>query len=159
MQLSKNFQLWELTKSSVAERHDIDNTPKSNEIIKTLKTTTENILQPVRDHYNIPFSPNSGYRCLELNRVIGSSDNSQHVKGEAVDFELPIVSTYDLAAWVKDNLDFDQLILEMYNPDDGPNSGWVHCSYVSPEENRNEVLTIFSSKYGGGAVFGLHKGH
>lgn len=157
MELSKNFRLYELIKSSTANRLGIDNYPKEKQIIEKLKLTTQNILQPVRDYYQVPFSPNSGYRCLELNRALGSSDNSQHVKGEAVDFEIPIVTTFELAEWVHDNLDFDQLILEMYNPDDGPNSGWVHCSYVGPEENRREVLTIFSSKYGGGAVFGLHK--
>ena len=78
----------------------------------------------------------SGYRCPELSIAIGSSENSQHCKGQAADFEVAGVDNYELALWIKDNLDFDQLILECYT---GGNSGWIHCSYV--ENGRKETLT------------------
>jgi zinc D-Ala-D-Ala carboxypeptidase len=102
------------------------------------------ILEPVRNHYDTPFVPNSGFRCLELNRAIGSSDTSQHTTGEAVDFEVPGVPNKDLALWVKDNCKFDQLILEFYKDDD-PASGWVHCSYVIDGDNRHSAR-IFDGK-------------
>jgi len=90
------------------------------------------------EHYGIPFIPNSGFRCLELNRAIGSSDRSQHTTGEAVDFEVPGISNREVALWVKENCKFDQLILEFYKEGD-PSSGWVHCSYVIEGENRKSA--------------------
>ena len=99
MQLSDHFTLSELTKSSTAERRGIANEPGSTEI-ENLITVCDQILEPVREHYGIPFAPNSGFRGLELNRAIGSSDTSQHVKGEAVDFEVPGIANKDVALWV-----------------------------------------------------------
>ena len=86
MQLSDHFTLSELTKSSTAERLGIANEPGSTEV-ENLIMVCDQILEPVRNHYGIAFAPNSGFRCLELNRAIGSSDKSQHVTGQAVDFE------------------------------------------------------------------------
>ncbi len=147
--LSEHFWLSELVKSSTATRLGIDNWPADNAIVESLKATCLHILEPVRNHFGIPFSPNSGYRCLELNRKLKSKDTSQHTKGQAVDFELPSVSNYDLAQWCRNNLEFDQLILEFYNSGD-PYSGWVHCSYVSGFKNRKSVITINKT--------GVHKG-
>ena len=138
MKLSANFSLAELTKSQTAERMGIDNTP-TEEQITSLMLVAQKILQPVRDHYGIGFAPSSGFRSVELCEAIGSSAKSQHAKGEAADFEVPTISNYELANWIKDNLEFDQLILECYKSGD-PNSGWVHCS-VKPDGNRKEVLT------------------
>ena len=97
----------------------------------------ENVLEPVRSHFSIPFTPSSGYRSAELCVAIGSSVSSQHAKGEAADFEVPSISNLELCTWIINNLDFDQLILECYT---GGNTGWVHCSYKA-EGNRKEVLT------------------
>ena len=135
MQLSANFSLQEMVKSQTAERKGIDNIPDSASIDNMIKLS-ENILQPVRDHYGIPFSVSSGYRCGELCLAVGSSLKSQHAKGQAADFEVPTVSNMELAKWIQENLEFDQLILECFT---GGNSGWVHCSYV--HEPRKEVLT------------------
>ena len=76
---------------------------------------------------------------MDLNRAIGSGDKSQHTKGEASDFEAYSVSNREMAKWIKDNLDFDQLILEYPGPD--PRDGWVHCSYKKDGSNRNQILT------------------
>ena len=149
MQLSRNFSLAELTKSQTALRAGIDNSPSEAEITN-LKAVAENILQPVRDHYDVPFTPSSGFRCLELNRALKSKDTSQHVLGQAADLEVPGVSNYDLAVWIRDNLDFDQLILECYRPGD-PASGWVHCSYVG-RDNRGQVLTYSVANFSAGLV-------
>lgn len=138
MMLSPNFSLNELTKSQLAARHGIDNTPPPP-AVENLTRLARNILQPVRDHYGRPFSPSSGYRSVRLNRLLGSSDDSQHVKGEAADFEVPGIDNLALARWIAANLEFDQLILEHY--DGTPWSGWVHCSYRAGR-NRREVLTI-----------------
>ncbi len=135
MKLSPNFSLAEMVKSQTALRKGIDNTPDQSAIDNMEKLCTA-ILQPVRDHYGIPFTPSSGYRCAELSLAVGSSIKSQHCKGQACDFEVPTVSNMELAEWIKDNLEFDQLILECYT---GGNTGWIHCSYV--HEPRKEVLT------------------
>ena len=137
MQLSDHFTLSELTKSSTAERRGIANEPGSTEI-ENLITVCDQILEPVREHYGIPFAPSSGFRGLELNRAIGSSDTSQHVKGEAIDFEVPGIANKDVALWVMENCEFDQLILEFYK-EGIPDSGWVHCSYTVDNDNRKSA--------------------
>ena len=145
MKLSPHFTLGELTKSSTAERKGIENVPGEEEI-KDLTILCEKILEPVRNNYGIPFAPNSGFRCLELNRAIGSSDKSQHVTGQAVDFEVPGVSNKEVALWVKEHCDFDQLILEFYK-EENPSSGWVHCSYKIVGTNRNSARVFSGSDW------------
>ena len=137
MRLSKNFTLAEFTKSQTATRRGIDNTPEG-EHLEAAKELFENVVQAVRDHFGVTVI-NSGYRGPELNEAVGGSSKSQHCKGEAVDIECPGNSNYDVAKWIEDNLDFDQLILEFYTPGI-PDSGWVHVSY-KPEGNRKSVLT------------------
>jgi zinc D-Ala-D-Ala carboxypeptidase len=149
MQLSKNFYLSELVHSNTAVRLGIDNTPGEAEI-ESLRLVAQNILQPIRDHYKIPFSPSSGFRGLELNRLLKSKDSSQHVKGQAVDIELPGISNLDLATWIRDNLSYDQLILEFHTIGE-PYSGWVHCSYVQ-KMARMEVLTFADRKFSQGLI-------
>ena len=143
MKLSDHFSLSELTKSDTAVRKGIPNVPKDEEVENLIMVCSE-ILEPVREQYGIPFIPNSGYRCLELNRAIGSSDRSQHVQGKAVDFEIPGVDNKAVALWVKENCDFDQLILEFYKEGE-PTSGWVHCSYDVDKEHRKSAR-IFDGK-------------
>tara|TARA_R110000868_G_scaffold96479_1_gene265488 strand:+ start:1383 stop:1832 length:450 start_codon:yes stop_codon:yes gene_type:complete len=136
MKLSEHFSLEEMTKSQTALRRNLPNHPSEAQT-EAMVLLCENILEPVRTHFSIPFTPSSGYRSGDLCLAIGSSVSSQHAKGEAADFEVPSVSNLELCTWIIDNLDFDQLILECYT---GGNTGWVHCSY-KPEGNRKEVLT------------------
>ena len=144
MKLTNNFSLAEMTKSQTATRKGIDNKP-STEHIENLIHLAETVLQPVREHFGKPVAISSGYRSPELCEAIGSSAKSQHAKGEAADFEIPGVDNMQLAIWINKNTDFDQLILEYYEPGD-PNSGWVHCSAVK-EGSRAQVLK--ASKVGG----------
>ena len=149
MNLTENFSLNELTKSQTAERKGIDNTP-SAEHQENLKSLCEMVLQPIRDHFGQVVSISSGYRSPELCVAIGSSTNSQHAKGQASDFEIFGVSNKELADYIDQNLDYDQLILEYWKGEDEPNSGWVHCSF-NTQGNRKQYLRAYkengSTKY------------
>ena len=137
VKLSENFSLQEYTKSQTATRQGLDNTPNEGHMTSA-KSLFENVVQKVRDNFGVTVI-NSGYRGPALNTAVGGSSNSQHCKGEAVDIECPGTGNYDVAKWIEDNLDFDQLILEFYTPGI-PDSGWVHVSYKS-EGNRKQSLT------------------
>jgi zinc D-Ala-D-Ala carboxypeptidase len=138
MNLTKNFTLEEMTKSETALRHDIDNTPNEQEI-SAMKLLAEKVLQPVRDHFGKGVKVNSGFRNQDVNQKVGGSRNSDHTRGQACDIEIPGVPNAELAEWIKDNLEYNQLILEFYTPG-VPDSGWVHVSYI-PEDNKKQVLT------------------
>lgn len=138
--LSQNFTLTELTKSAVADRLMFDNSCPSEEVYQNLKTLSMVILEPVRTRFG-QFKVTSAYRSPEVNAAINSPSTSQHPLGCAADFEIGGATNYDIAEWIMNSLDFDQLILENYTPGK-PYSGWVHCSYVSKEKNRRQVLTV-----------------
>lgn len=140
MQLTKNFHLSELISSQTASRFKIDNTP-SFEVKNKLKLLCEKVLQPIRDHFDKPVIISSGYRSPAVNRAVGGSSKSQHITGEAADFEIPGIDNFTLAKWIEGNLNYDQLILEFYT---GGNSGWIHVGY-SPR-HLNQELTI--NRYG-----------
>ena len=140
MKLSENFSLSELTKSQTAERKGIDNTPSPTHQ-ENLKSLCEMVLQPVRDHFSRVVTISSGYRSPELCTAIGSKITSQHARGEAADFEIFGVSNKELADYINENLDYDQLILEYWKKED-PNSGWVHCSYTNGN-NRKQYLRAY----------------
>ena len=148
MKLSENFSLLALTKSQTATRKGIDNAP-SPEHQENLKLLCAHILQPVRDHFEGVVSVSSGYRSEELCTAIGSKITSQHAKGQAADFEIYGLSNQELAIWINENLDYDQLILEYWKKED-PNAGWVHCSY-NVNVNRKQYLKAYkengSTKY------------
>lgn len=156
MQLSQNFSLAELTATSHAS---LGNTPGPREIAN-LKTLCEKVLQPIRDHYG-PVHVNSGYRSKAVNDAVGSHDTSQHRLGEAADIEVPGVSNVALATWIRDNLAFDQLILEAYHHGD-PSSGWVHVSYREGRSRKGgalgarSVLTMTLGSHGPVYSVGLH---
>jgi putative chitinase len=140
MQLSEHFKLSEFTKSETAIRKRIDNTPGPDHA-SNLKNVCEKILEPVRKHFNKPVRINSGYRGPALNAAVGGSSKSQHCNGEAIDFEIDGLPNPELAKWVSENCEFDQIILEFYDPKEGPNSGWVHASYTTKGSNRKQKLT------------------
>lgn len=145
--LSKNFTLKELTRSDVAVRKGLDNTPNKYER-ECLKNLVVNVLQPIRDKFG-PVIVSSGFRSEAVNRAVGGSASSQHRHGQAADIECPGWDNLTVAKWIRDNLDFDQLILEFYTPGE-PNSGWIHCSYKQ-KGNRKECLT--ATKIGGKTVY------
>ena len=142
MNLTENISLKELTKSESATRFGISNEP-TEEALSNLQKLATHILQPVRDHFGKPLIITSGYRSPELCVKIGSTTTSQHTKGQASDFEIGGIANKDLSDWIHQNLDYDQLILEFWKPED-PNSGWVHCSYKGEGQNRKQYLRAFT---------------
>jgi len=148
MQLSKHFTLEEMTRSMVASRKGLDNTPGAGEI-KNLGNLCYEVLEPVRAHFDKPLSISSGYRSEALCEAIGSKKTSQHAKGQAVDLEINSVPNIKTAYWLQNNVDFDQLIMEFYDKDD-PAGGWIHISYHEAGSNRKQVLTFDGKKYSEG---------
>ena len=125
MRLSKNFTLRELIRSNTAERMGIDNVPKDEKVVENLRSLCLEVLQPLRDYVGAPVHINSGYRCPELNMVVGGVKNSQHCRGEAADIR--IVSPKqgrEWAAWIEDNCRFDQMLLERNKN----GAVWLHVS-------------------------------
>ena len=151
MKLTTNFSLAEMTASQMAARKGIPNNPTAGQI-ENLRKLCESILQPIRNHYDAPVIVSSGFRSPELCVLIGSSIDSQHAKGQAADLQVSGVDNKSLAKWIKENLDFDQLILEFYKESEGPHSGWVHVSYVG-KENRKESLTATRAENTGKTVY------
>lgn len=134
--ISIHFNLEDLTKTNT----NASNTPHEPGVITNLRKVAEHILEPVRKHFDRKVIIHSGYRSPAVNKLVGGSNNSQHSRGEAVDFSVQDYTVHEVANWIKDNLTFDQLILEHFLPN-SPHSGWVHCSYS--HQNRCSVLTKF----------------
>lgn len=139
MKLSRNLTLKEATKSITAKRLGIENEPEAWEV-KNLIVIAEEVFQKVRDHFDVPIAVTSGYRSKKLNEAIGGSKYSQHVKGMALDLDADVyggVTNADIFFYIKECLDFDQLIWE-YGTDSEPD--WIHVSYIRANENRKRCL-------------------
>jgi hypothetical protein len=141
MKLSEHLSLKEVIKSNTATRRGISNQP-TQQHLQNLVILAKEVFEPIRVHFNEPIYVSSGYRSRELNKAIGGSKTSQHCKGEALDLDQDYrntcVSNRDIYFFIKDNLDFDQLIWEGGN-DDSP--AWVHVSF-SAKKNRKQLLRI-----------------
>jgi len=136
--ISKHISYKEATHSATATRRDLDNTP-NDEQLKRMKEVAEKLFEPLRRWVGGPIKINSFFRGLPLNTAIGGAKSSQHMKGQAIDIDDTFghKTNAEMYHYIKDNLDFDQMIWE-FGDDDNPD--WVHVSYVSPEENRNRCL-------------------
>ena len=130
--------------SITATRRGIDNTP-NDEQLTNMELVADNIFEPLRTYVGGPIKINSFFRSPDLNTAIGGSGKSQHCKGQAIDIDDTFgkMTNAEMYRWVKDNLDFDQMIWE-FGDDDNPN--WVHISYVSEEDNRNRCLKAYKEK-------------
>ena len=143
MRLSKNLTLNECLRSGVAERLGIDNVPDDEWVVENLRQIAERVFQPCRDHFGSPLYVSSGYRSPELNRAIGGSKRSQHMQGRALDLDADVFggfSNAELFHYIKDNLEFDQMVWEF---GDGDNPSWVHVSYVHDGPNRKRCLEAY----------------
>ena len=151
--ISQHISYKEATFSQTATRKDIDNTP-SEEILERMRVVAENIFEPLRAYVGGPIKINSFYRSIMLNTAIGGSKSSQHTRGEAIDLDdtLGCMSNKDMFTFIKDELDFDQLIWEF---GDDENPAWVHVSYVSPENNRRRILK--AEKINGKTTYNIMK--
>lgn len=130
----KYFTIKELVKSSTAEAKGIDNTP-TLEVERNLTALVDNVLDGVREIYGKPIKVNSGYRCPELNKAVGGSATSDHVKGFAADITAGSKEENErLFNIIKHNFHFSQLI-------DEKNFSWVHVSYNS-NNLKNQTLKL-----------------
>lgn len=140
MKLSEHLDLSEVIRSESAKRNGLSNMPIEAHI-KNLKLLAENIFQPIRNNFRCPIHISSGYRSIELNKAIKGSLTSQHCTGEALDIDMDGtpngVTNKMVFDYIKDNLDFDQLIWEFGNDN---NPDWVHVSYESTGKQRKQVL-------------------
>lgn len=159
--VARDFRVYELTRSALAERLRIDNGFAGAQELRAAVYLCRAVLQPLRDEFG-PFSPLSVYRSQALERALKKKPKdwvspSQHTRGEACDVRLPGIGTLALARWVARNLPFDQLILECFDAAQGPHSGWVHVSLKAPGrgENRRQQLSYVPDGRGWKYVAGL----
>ena len=142
MKISPNLNLAELTRSETAKRNGIDNTPTA-EHLENFKLLADKVFEPIREHFKTPIFISSGYRSKELNALIKGSASSQHCKGQAIDIDMDgsngEVTNRMVFDFIKNKLDFDQLIWEMgtdFNPD------WVHVSYVKGKNRKQKLKAV-----------------
>lgn len=137
MRISENISYKEATHSNTAIRRGIDNTPNEDQI-KAMRSLAKAIFEPLRAYFDEPIRINSFFRSEALNLRIGGSKTSQHCKGEAVDLDaMNGVTNKQLYDYIKNNLEFDQLIWE-FGTDEEPD--WVHVSYKAVGGNRGMIL-------------------
>jgi zinc D-Ala-D-Ala carboxypeptidase len=139
--ISKHISDKEGVYSRTALRLDIDNTPEPYHLVN-MQIIAELVFEPLREWVGGPIKINSFYRCKELNSAIGGSSRSQHCEGRAIDLDdtFSHKTNAEMFNYIKDNLDFDQLIWEFGND---KNPDWVHVSYVSSDENRRRILKAY----------------
>ena len=139
--ISKHITYKEAIRSATALRLGIENTPSDYEL-QNMELIAEKVFEPLRRAVNGPIKINSFFRCEELNKAIGGSSRSQHCQGRAIDIDdvYGYVSNSYMYYYIKDNLDFDQLIWE-FGTDTEPD--WVHVSYVDNDRNRKRCLLAY----------------
>ena len=136
--ISNQISFKESIKSNTALRLNINNLPNDYQITNMVGVAV-NVFEPLRKYVGGPIKINSFFRCENLNRAIGGSSRSQHIDGRAIDLDDTFghASNAQMFYYIKDNLNFDQLIWEFGDKD---NPDWVHVSYISQDENRGRCL-------------------
>jgi hypothetical protein len=149
--VSEHITYEEAIASSTAERLGIDNTP-SEEIFEVMKKTADAVFDPIRNFFGCRIAITSFYRSPKVNAILGKNPNilaskkSQHMRGEGMDINGDVfggVTNRQIFDYIRENLDFDQLIWE--DIDNDPEPEWIHVSHKSGEgaKNRKEVLRRF----------------
>ena len=139
--ISEHITYAEAIHSNTAKRKGIDNTPSPSHV-EAMRITAEKIFEPLREWAGGPIKISSMFRSPALNEAIKGSSSSQHIKGQAMDLDdvYGYKTNSEMYHWIKDNLNFDQLIWE-FGTDTNPN--WIHVSYVSDQYNRNRCLKAY----------------
>lgn len=140
MNISKHITLSEATKSQQAVRMGLANQP-APEHLEAMRHVAENIFERARAHFGVPIAITSFYRSYALNKAIGGSATSQHCLGQAIDMDADVLgglTNAQLFHYIKNNLDFDQLIWE-YGNSEQPD--WVHAS-LKMGLNRRQILVV-----------------
>lgn len=138
MKLSEHLELAEVIRSESAKRRGITNMP-TEQHIANLKKLAENVFEPIRANFRQPIRISSGYRSQSLNAAIGGATNSQHSTGEAIDIDMEgtKITNKEIFNFIKEKLNFDQLIYEFGN---NTEPDWVHVSFKSNGQQRKQVL-------------------
>ena len=149
--ISNHISYKEGTHSNTATRRNIDNIPDDYQLAN-MEAIAANIFEPLREWVNGPIKINSFFRSPDLNTAIGGSSKSQHCEGRAIDIDDTFghKTNAEMYNYIKENLNFDQLIWEFGND---TNPDWVHVSYVSDEQNRNRCLK--AERVNGKAVYSI----
>lgn len=145
--ISDHITYEEATKSQTAIRLGISNEPTVAQL-KAMQNVAEKVFEPTRNHFNIPIAVTSFFRSVQLNRAIGGSSRSQHCNGEAIDMDADVfggVTNQQIYEYVRDNLDFDQLIHE-HGTESNP--AWVHVSYKLVGPNRRQIIRAYRDRAG-----------
>ena len=152
--ISKHVSYKEGVRSRTADRRGLDNTPNESQL-KCMKEIAEGLFEPLREWVGGPIKINSFFRGEPVNTAIGGSKYSQHMKGQAIDIDDTFghKTNAEMYHYIKDNLDFDQLIWDFC---DDKNPNWIHVSYVTHRENRKK-LTI-AKKVNGKTKY-IHEAH
>ena len=139
--ISKHISYKEAVYSRTAQRRDIYNHPE-NDQADNMRLIAEQVFEPLRSWVGGPIKINSFFRSPELNTAIGGSTKSQHCQGQAIDLDDTFgrATNAEMYEFIKENLDFDQMIWE-FGDDNNPD--WVHVSYVSEDKNRNRCLKAY----------------
>lgn len=140
--ISDHISYKEATYSQTGVRRGFDNTPNDKQL-KCMEEVAENLFEPLRKWVGGPIKVNSFFRGEQVNTAIGGEKSSQHMRGQAIDIDdtFKYKTNAEMFHYIKDNLDFDQMVWEFGTeyPDGNPN--WVHISWVSHRPNRKK-LTI-----------------
>ena len=141
MSISKHISYKEGVYSRTATRLGIKNNPNAEQM-KNMIAIAEEVFEPLRAYVGGPIKINSFFRSPELNKAIGGSTKSQHCHGQAIDLDDTFgrCTNAEMFKFIKEHLDFDQIIWEFGNDE---NPDWVHVSYVSPDQNRKRCLKAF----------------
>jgi zinc D-Ala-D-Ala carboxypeptidase len=143
MKLSNYVSLAEVTKSDTAKRKGISNEP-TPEHLENLKTICTDVFDKIREHFGVPIYISSGYRSAGLNKAIGGSKNSDHNLGRALDLDQDNrgngITNMEVFEFIKDNLEFDQLIAEFQRADG--DFEWIHVGYRKGA-NRKQILVAY----------------
>ena len=132
--ISKHISYKEAVGSNYAKQYGIKNKP-NEEQVENMKLLAEKVFEPLREWVDAPIKVNSMFRSLELNTALKGSQTSSHMKGEAMDItSMGGKSNLEMFHYIKDNLEFDQLIWEF-----GSEPKWLHVSY-NKDKNRKQVL-------------------
>lgn len=133
------FTMSELIHSDTAVSLNINNMPPI-QALDCMLDIIHYVLNPAREYFKTPFIVTSGYRCALLNQKVGGKSNSQHLKGQAVDFIVKGCDIHKVFEYIKNNLEYDQLLFER----NSKGSVWIHVSFVKGN-NRKQAIDNYKA--------------
>ena len=140
--ISKHISFKEATHSDYAKQFSIENKPKDSHI-KNMELIADKVFEPLREWVAAPIKVNSMFRSEELNSALKGAYMSSHLTGSAMDItSMGGKTNLEMFHYIKDNLDFDQLIWEF-----GSEPKWLHVSYKNKKDNRKQVLVTKKRGY------------